>query len=139
MQDCRKGKIDLIITKAVSRFGRNTLECLISVGELKALDIDVYFEKEEVHSLSSEGEMLLTLMAAVAENESFAMSENIQWGLRRKYETGSVRSVPLGKCLGYGKDGDGQIVIVVGGGNYRPEDLSGVPGRMEPHPDRGRS
>ena len=112
MDDCREGKLDLVITKSVSRFGRNTVDCLVSVRELKALGIDVYFEKENIHTLSAEGELLLSLIAAVAENESFAMSENVQWGLRRKYETGSVKSIPLGKCLGYMKDGDGRIVIV---------------------------
>ena len=112
MEDCREGKLDLIITKSVSRFGRNTVDCLVSVRELKALGIDVYFEKENIHTLTAEGEVLLSLIAAVAENESVAMSENVQWGLRRKYETGSVRSIPLGKCLGYRKDEEGQIVIV---------------------------
>ena len=112
MEDCREGKLDLIITKSVSRFGRNTVDCLVSVRELKALGIDVYFEKENIHTLTAEGEVLLSLIAAVAENESVAMSENVQWGLRRKYETGSVKSIPLGKCLGYRKDKEGRIVIV---------------------------
>ena len=112
MEDCREGKLDLVITKSVSRFGRNTVDCLVSVRELKALGIDVFFEKENIHTLTAEGEVLLSLIAAVAENESFGMSENIQWGLRRKYETGSVKSVPLGKCLGYRKDEKGRIVIV---------------------------
>ena len=112
MDDCREGKLDLIITKSVSRFGRNTVDCLVSTRELKALGIDVFFEKENIHTLTAEGEILLSLIAAVAENESVAMSENIQWGLRRKYETGSVKSIPLGKCLGYRKDREGRIVIV---------------------------
>jgi len=112
MDDCREGKLDLVITKSVSRFGRNTVDCLVSVRELKALGVDVFFEKENIHTLSAEGELLLSLIATVAENESFAMSENVQWGLRRKYETGSVKSIPLGKCLGYMKDGDGRIVVV---------------------------
>ena len=112
MQDCREGKLDLIITKSVSRFGRNTLDCLVSVRELQALGVDVYFEKENIHSLGSGSELLLTLIAAVAESECFQMSENIKWGFRRKYETGSVKSLMLGKCLGYRKDEEGQIVIV---------------------------
>lgn len=112
MVDCRAGKLDQIITKSVSRFGRNTLDCLVNVRELKALGIDVYFEKENIHTLTAEGEILLSLIAAVAENESVAMSENIQWGLRRKYEAGSVKSIPLGKCLGYRKDKRGNLEIV---------------------------
>ena len=112
MEDCRAGKLDQIITKSVSRFGRNTLDCLVNVRELKALGVDVYFEKENIHTLTAEGEMLLSLIAAVAENESVAMSENVQWGLRRKYESGSLNSIPLGKCLGYRKDKQGNLEIV---------------------------
>lgn len=112
MQACRDGKLDLIITKSVSRFGRNTVDCLESVRELRALGVDVHFEKEGLHSLGEEGELLLTLMAAVAESESFQLSENVKWGFRRKFEAGSVRSLALGKCLGYRKDEDGNIVVV---------------------------
>lgn len=112
MQACRDGKLDLIITKSVSRFGRNTVDCLVSVRELQALGVDVFFEKENIHSLGSGSELLLTLIAAVAESESFQMSENIKWGFRRKYETGSVKSLSIGKCLGYRKDEDGNIVVV---------------------------
>ena len=112
MQACRDGKLDLIITKSVSRFGRNTVDCLVSVRELQALGVDVLFEKENIHSLGSGSELLLTLIAAVDERESFQMSENIKWGLRRKYETGNVQSLMLGKCLGYRKDEEGQVVIV---------------------------
>lgn len=112
MQACRDGKLDLIITKSVSRFGRNTVDCLVSVRELQALGVDVLFEKENIHSLGSGSELLLTLIAAVAESESFQMSENIKWGFRRKFETGSVKSLSIGKCLGYRKDEDGSIVVV---------------------------
>ena len=112
MQACRDGKLDLIITQSVSRLGRNTVDCLVSVRELQALGVDVFFEKENIHSLGSGSELLLTLIAAVAESESFQMSENIKWGYRRKYETGSVKTLQLGKCLGYRKDKDGRIVIV---------------------------
>lgn len=112
MQACREGKIDLIITKSVSRFGRNTVDCLKSVRELQALGVDVLFEKESLHSLGSSSELLLTLIAAVAESESFQMSENVKWGFRRKFETGSVKSLALGKCLGYRKDEEGGLIIV---------------------------
>ncbi|MPM46379.1 hypothetical protein SDC9_93078 [bioreactor metagenome] len=84
----------------------------MNVRELKALGVDVNFEKENIHTLTAEGEMLLSLIAAVAENESVTMSENVQWGLRRKYEAGSVKSIPLGKCLGYRKDKHGNLDIV---------------------------
>ena len=101
IEDCRAGKIDAIITKSVSRFGRNTVDTLSYTRELKALGIDVYFEKENLHSISPEGELLLTLMAAFAESESVSMSENIKWGLREAYKRGQAESLPLGKFYGY--------------------------------------
>ncbi len=111
MSDCRAGLVDIVITKSVSRFGRNTVDTLKNVRELKALDVDVYFEKENIHTMNSEGEVLLTLISAVAQNESLALSENVKWGIRRKYENGSVKSVPLGKFYGYEKSGDEFFII----------------------------
>ena len=105
MEGCRAERIDLVLTKSVSRFGRNTVDCLKSVRELKALGVDVF-----IHTLQAQGELLLSVLMAVSENESTAMSENIKWGLRRKYERGSLRSVPCGKLLGYDKV-DGELVI----------------------------
>ncbi len=111
MQDARDGHIDMIITKSLSRFGRNTLDCLNCIRELKALGVDVYFEKENIHTMRSEGEMLLTLISAVAQTESLAISENVKWGIRRKYERGNIKSIPSGKFLGYDKDEDGNLII----------------------------
>lgn len=111
MQAARYGKVDLIITKRLSRFGRNTLDCLINIRELKALGVDVYFERENVHVLRSEGEMLLTLIAAVAQNESLNQSDNVKWGIRRQYERGNVKSVQASKFLGYKKNKQGDLVI----------------------------
>ena len=110
MADCRAGLVDIVITKSVSRFGRNTVDTLKNVRELKALGVDVFFEKENIHTMNSEGEVLLTLISAVAQNESLSLSENVKWGIRRKYENGSVKSVPCGKFLGYDKI-DGQLII----------------------------
>jgi len=101
IEDCRAGKIDAIITKSVSRFGRNTVDTLVYTRELKGLGIDVYFEKETIHSTSPDGELMLTLMAAFAESESESMSENIKWGLREAYKKGQAESLPLGKFYGY--------------------------------------
>ena len=70
IEDCRAGKVDAIITKSVSRFGRNTVDTLVFTRELRSLGIDVYFEKENLHTCSAEGELLLTIMAALAESES---------------------------------------------------------------------
>ena len=105
MEDCRAGLIDRIITKSVSRFGRNTVDTLLYTRELRGLGIDVYFEKEHLHSCSAEGELMLTLMAALAETEAENMSENIKWGKRRRYEKGRVESLALANLYGYRKDG----------------------------------
>ena len=83
VQDCRDGKIDVVVTKNLSRFGRNTVDCLKVIRELKSIGVDVFFEKENIHTLRSEGEMLLSLIFAVAQNESLALSENVKWGIHR--------------------------------------------------------
>jgi hypothetical protein len=111
MQDARDGHIEMIITKSLSRFGRNTLDCLKSLRELKSLNVDVFFEKENIHSLTSQGELMISLISAVAQTESLALSENVKWGIRRKYERGHVQSIPSGKFLGYDKDQEGNLVI----------------------------
>ena len=112
IEDCRAGKIDAILTKSVSRFGRNTVDTLIYTRELKALGVDVYFEKENLHSISSDGELLLTLMAAFAESESQAMSENIKWGKRRRYAKGDTNSIPVHNIYGFDRDGNGNIIVI---------------------------
>ena len=93
IEDCRAGKVDAVITKSVSRFGRNTVDTLVFTRELRNLGVDVFFEKEELHSCSSEGELLLTLMAAFAESESVSMSDNIKWGKRKRFEKGMIESL----------------------------------------------
>lgn len=110
IEDCRDGLIDGIVTKSVSRFGRNTVDTLVYTRELRALGIDVYFEKENIHSCNPEGELLLTLMAAFAESESVSMSDNIKWGKRRRYEQGLVESLALPNIYGYCKK-DGELAV----------------------------
>jgi len=110
IEDCRNGLVSGIVTKSVSRFGRNTVDTLVYTRELRALDIDVFFEKENIHSCSADGELLLTLMAAFAESESANMSDNIKWGKRRRYEQGLAESLPLGNVFGYCKK-DGVLAI----------------------------
>jgi site-specific DNA recombinase len=107
IKDCRSGKVDAIITKSVSRFGRNTVDTLVYTRELKALGIDVYFEKENLHSCSSEGELLLTLMAAFAESEAVSMSDNIKWGKRKRFEKGMIESLALHNVYGFRKTVEG--------------------------------
>ena len=111
MEDCRRGEIDCIWTKSVSRFGRNTVDTLIYTRELRSLGIDVYFEKENTHTLEPTGEMLLTLMAAFAESESAAMSDNIKWGKRRRFEGGHVETITIHNLTGY-KQANGVVTIV---------------------------
>lgn len=111
MQDARENKIDMIITKSLSRFGRNTLDCLNSIRELRALGVDVFFEKENIHTKTSAGEVLITLISAFAQNESLNQSENVKWGIRRKYEKGCIKSIPSGKFFGYDKDETGNLII----------------------------
>ena len=111
IDDCRKGLIDAIWTKSVSRFGRNTVDTLTFTRELRSLGIDVFFEKENIHTLEPAGEMLLTLMAAFAESESENMSENIKWGKRRRYEHGLVESITVNEMYGF-RQKDSEITIV---------------------------
>lgn len=111
IDDCRAGKVDAIITKSVSRFGRNTVDTLIFTRELRSLGVDVYFEKENLHTCSAEGELLLTLMAAVAESEAVSMSDNIKWGKRKRYEKGIIESLAVSTMLGFQQQ-DGEISII---------------------------
>ncbi len=104
---CKRGEIDMIITKSISRFARNTVTLLATIRELKELGIDVFFEDQNMHSLSEEGEMMLTLLAGVAQEESLDCSEAVKWRIRKKYEQGET--TPF-KMLGY-RLVDGEIVV----------------------------
>lgn len=85
---CRTGQVDVILTKSISRFGRNTVELLSVVRELKALGISVRFEKEGIDTLTADGELLMTLLASVAQAESDSLSQNLKWQIRKKFEQG---------------------------------------------------
>ena len=99
LKDCRDGKIDRILTKSISRFARNTLTLLETVRELKAINVDVFFEEQNIHSISGEGEMVLTFLAMFAQEESRSVSENMKWRIRKDFEQGIMWG---GKpCLGY--------------------------------------
>lgn len=90
LDDCIKGKIDMIITKSISRFARNTVTMLEAVRRLKELNVDVFFEKENIHSLSGEGELMLTILASFAQEESRSVSENCKWRIRKGFEQGEL-------------------------------------------------
>jgi len=86
IEDCKAGKIDMIITKSISRFARNTLDTLNYVRMLKELGIGVIFEKENINTLDSKGEVLLTILSSLAQDESRSISENSTWGIRRRFD-----------------------------------------------------
>lgn len=110
IQDCRDGKIDMILTKSISRFSRNTVDCLKYTRELKGLNIAVYFEKENINTLDAKGEVLMTIMAALAQQESESLSANVRLGIQFRNQQGQVR-VNHHWFLGYTKDENGKLVI----------------------------
>ena len=109
--DALAGKIDLIITKSISRFARNTVDTLTAVRQLKEKRVEVYFEKENIYTMDSKGELLITIMSSLAQEESRSISENVAWGKRAKCEEGKV-CLPYKQFLGYEKGPDGQPQIV---------------------------
>ena len=111
VQDALDGKIDLIVTKSVSRFARNTVDSLTTVRKLKDAGVEVYFEKENIWTLDSKGELLITIMSSLAQEESRSISENVTWGQRKRFADGKV-SIPYGQFLGYRKGADGLPEIV---------------------------
>jgi site-specific DNA recombinase len=111
IDDCMAGKIDMIITKSISRFARNTLDCLKYIRQLKEKNIPVYFEKENINTLDSKGEVLLTIMASLAQQESQSLSQNVKLGLQYRYQQGIIQ-VNCSRFLGYTKDENNRLVIV---------------------------
>ncbi len=93
LADCRKGQVDMIITKSISRFARNTVTLLETVRELKLLGVDVYFEEQNIHSLSSDGELMLTILASYAQEESLSATENCKWRIRKRFENGELANL----------------------------------------------
>lgn len=106
--ECRVGAIDIVITKSISRFARNTVTLLKYVRELKELGIDVFFEEQNIHTLSSEGELMLTLLASFAQEESLSVSENCKWRIRNGFLEGKTTSF---RMLGY-KVVNGELIVV---------------------------
>ena len=88
IEECKKGNIDIILTKSIKRFARNTVDLLSVVRELKSLGVEVRFENEKIHSLSGEGELMLSILASFAQEESRSLSDNIKWALRKRYAEG---------------------------------------------------
>lgn len=105
------GEIDLIITKSVSRFARNTVDTLTTVRLLKEKGVEVFFEKENIYTLDSKGELLITIMSSLAQEESRSISENVTWGQRKRFADGKI-SLPYKHFLGYEKGENGLPKIV---------------------------
>ena len=110
VEDALAGKIDLILTKSLSRFARNTVDTLKTIRALKAKNVEVFFEKEDISTLDSKGEFLITLMSSLAQEESRSISENVAWGIRKRFADGKF-SVPYKIFLGYDRGNDGTMVI----------------------------
>lgn len=106
----KHGKIDLILTKSISRFARNTVDSLTYIRELKEHGVEVYFEKENIYTFDSKGEMLITIMSSIAQEESRSISENVLWGMHRRFEEGKDW-VGYSAFLGYDKGKDGGLVV----------------------------
>lgn len=108
--DALAGKIDLIITKSVSRFARNTVDSLTTIRNLKEHGVECYFEKENIWTFDSKGELLLTIMSSIAQEESRSISENTRWGKRKSMQDGKV-TVPFSTFLGYDRGPHGELVV----------------------------
>ena len=98
IEDCENGKIDIILVKSISRFARNTVDLLDTVRHLKELGIEVRFEKENINSMSNDGELMLSILASFAQEESRSISDNVKWGTRKRFEQG----IPNGRVRVYG-------------------------------------
>lgn len=137
MADCEKGKIDLVITKSISRWARNTVDSLNSIRKLKGLGIAIYFEKESINTMDARGEILITIMSSIAQEESRSISKNVSMGIRYHMQQGK-RDFYVNNLLGFAKDENNRTVIVKEEANlvrriYR-EYLSGYsPGMIAAH------
>ncbi|MGF3076775.1 recombinase family protein [Facklamia sp. P12955] len=110
VKDALDGKIDLIVTKSVSRFARNTVDSLSTIRKLKEHGTEVFFEKENIWTFDSKGELLITIMSSLAQEESRSISENCTWGQRKRFADGKV-TVPFERFLGYDRGEDGNLVV----------------------------
>lgn len=109
IQDCKRGHIDLILTKSVTRFARNTLDSIHTIRMFKELGVEVYFEKEQIGTMSEKSEQLLTILSSIAQSESENISMNIKWAIRRKFQNGTY--IISNSAYGYTKDKSGSLII----------------------------
>ncbi len=111
LQDCEAGKIDMILTKSISRFARNTVDTLNTLRILRKKGVTVFFEKEHIDTHADNGEMIITVLSGLAQEESFNLSENTRWGIIRKFENGTI-ILNHNRFMGYTKGKDGELAIV---------------------------
>jgi site-specific DNA recombinase len=111
IDECMVGSIDMVITKSISRFARNTLDCLKYIRQLKEKSIPVFFEKENINSMDSKGEVMLTIMASLAQQESQSLSQNVKLGLQYRYQQGEIQ-VNCNRFLGFTKDENKRLIVV---------------------------
>ncbi len=111
VSDGLAGKFDLLVTKSVSRFARNTVDSLTTVRKLKEVGCEIWFEEQNIYTLDSKGELLITIMSSLAQEESRSISENVTWGQRKRMADGKV-SLPYAQFLGYEKGEDGLPKVV---------------------------
>ena len=112
IKDCEDGKIDMVITKSISRFARNTVDCLNYIRKLKDLDIPIFFEKENINTLDAKGEVMITIMASIAQQESQSISQNVRLGLQFKMQNGKG-GLNTTQFLGYTKDREKDCIVIV--------------------------
>src|SRR5699024_11633299 len=110
IEDSMNGKIDMIIANSISRFARNTLDCLNYIRQLKDKEIPVFIEKENINTMDAKGEIMLTIMASLAQQESQSLSQNVKLGIQYRYQQGEVQ-VNHNRFLGYTKDENNKLVI----------------------------
>ena len=108
LAECRNGNVDMVITKSISRFARNTVTLLETVRELKELGVDVYFEEQNIHTASADGELMLTILASYAQEESLSVSENMKWRIKKNFEDGKPWS---GFVLGYRCENEQYVIV----------------------------
>lgn len=112
ISDCEVGKVDIVLTKSISRFARNTVDLLETVRYLKGMGIEVRFEKENINSMSSDGELMLSILASFAQEESRSISENVKWGVRKRFQSGEI-GVANKHLLGYRYDEEQKKYIII--------------------------
>jgi len=110
VSDAENKKFDLILTKSISRFARNTADCLETVRKLKLIGIGIYFEKENINTLNSESELMLSILSSVAEEELVSISQNMRWSNQRRFKQGKIM-INTTRFLGYDKERNGYLII----------------------------